>query len=91
MPDILVTAGNYLTLTEAGMSETAAMRFARKWEDKCAEADCLRKVAEAYEKWEADIILNNGWDGKDGLPTITREQFDRMIEIQAMRNSALER
>ena len=47
----------------------------------------LVDVLEAYEEWEADLILNADWSGS--TPVMTQEQFDRWMEIQTMRNSVL--
>lgn len=42
----------------------------------------------AYERWEADLIMeDNSWVG--GLPRLTQNLYDRMIELQAMRNAVL--
>jgi hypothetical protein len=49
----------------------------------------LLKVAQAYEAWEARIFFEADWD--DGLPKFTQPLFEQMLEIQAMRNEALER
>ena len=54
------------------------------------EIDRLRGVLEAYEQWEADIILENKcWTGQNVC--LTDELYDRMIELQTMRNAALAR
>src|SRR5208282_4052793 len=45
--------------------------------------EALEATLRAYEEWEADLITNNSWSGKDGLPTLTQSQYDRMLEIQA--------
>jgi hypothetical protein len=53
-----------------------------------AERDQLRRVVEAYEQWEADLILENKcWTGQNVC--LTDGLYERMIEIQAMRNVAL--
>lgn len=52
----------------------------------------LLKVAEAYEAWEADLIMSDeSWApcGMASTPKITEEQWERLIEIQAMRNAAI--
>lgn len=49
----------------------------------------LREVAKAYEAWEADLILNGDWSGE--CVRMTQAQHDRMMEIQAMRNAALQK
>lgn len=46
-------------------------------------------VLEAYEAAEGDIILTAEWS--DDTPRITQSQFDRLVEIQGMRNAALSR
>jgi hypothetical protein len=55
-----------------------------------AEREMLRRVVEAYEDWEAQIILENKcWTGQN--VRLTDDLYDRMMEIQAMRNVALGR
>ena len=44
------------------------------------------EVLKAYEAWEADVILHAKWGD---LPTLTQAQWDRLVEIQAMRNAVL--
>lgn len=53
---------------------------------RAINADLLA-VARAYEAWEADLVLNADWSRS--TPTMTQAQFDRMMEIQAMRNAAI--
>ncbi len=46
-------------------------------------------VLKAYEQWEADLIMENKcWEGRE-IPQLTGELWDRMLELQAMRNRAL--
>lgn len=55
-----------------------------------AAAPDLAAVAMAYEQWEADLILDhNAWNHE--LPYLTQGLWDRLLEIQAMRNAALSR
>jgi hypothetical protein len=51
----------------------------------------MAAVLKAYERWEADLILSDeAWDGGAAdLPTLTWALWDRLLEIQAMRNDAL--
>jgi hypothetical protein len=54
------------------------------------EISLLKQVLEAYEQWEADIILENKcWTGQN--VRLTDELWDRMIELQTLRNTALGR
>lgn len=54
------------------------------------QRDALLRVAEAYERWEADLIMENWcWAGQN--VTLTDDLYNRMIDIQAMRNKALGR
>jgi hypothetical protein len=56
-----------------------------------AAAPDLLEVAKAYERWEADLILDaDAWKGRD-LPAISQAIWDRLIEIQALRNAAIAR
>lgn len=57
--------------------------------DKLTETAAVA-VLRAYEKWEGDLILDNrAWTRREGLPCLTQELWDRLLEIQNMRNSAL--
>src|SRR3954468_656177 len=48
----------------------------------------MKDVLGAYERWEADLIQYcEDWMG--GLPTITQEFYDRLVEIGGMRNAAI--
>lgn len=65
-------------------------------ERSAAEAETARDrllaVAKAYEAWEGDVILNADWGGPVGeydTPILTQAQWDRLVEIQTMRNAAL--
>lgn len=51
------------------------------------EIQSLRDVLRAYEAWEADLILNGDWSS--ATVRLKQEHHDRLIEIQAMRNTAL--
>lgn len=55
--------------------------------DKRAMCQAALIALEAYEAWEADVLLNGDWSGD--TPKLTQEQVDRMIEIQARRQRAL--
>lgn len=48
------------------------------------------EVLRMYEQWEADLIMcDKSWDTYDGLPKLTQELYDRLMEIQAQRNLVL--
>jgi phosphate starvation-inducible protein PhoH len=48
----------------------------------------MKDVLGAYERWEADLIQYcEAW--VDGLPAITQEFQDRLIEIGGMRNTVI--
>lgn len=50
----------------------------------------LVAVLRGYEAWEADLIANGRWEATgDGLPTLTDELYDSLMELQAHRNEAL--
>jgi len=41
-----------------------------------------------YEQWEANLIMEAScWEG--GMPTLTTELFEELLEIQELRNKAL--
>lgn len=69
---------------EASGSIIRATRATTPTERELVEAIAVLK---AYEAWEGDLILNGDWSGE--TVTMTQEQHDRMLEIQAMRNAAL--
>lgn len=55
-----------------------------------AQVWAMKACLEAYEQWEADIVLENKcWTGQN--VKLTDELYERMIEIQGMRNQALQR
>ena len=48
----------------------------------------MKDVLGAYERWEADLIQYcEAW--VDGLPAITQEFQDRLVEIGGMRNTVI--
>jgi len=58
------------------------------------ERDNALAVLAAYEQWEADLLMDNeAWYTREreprDLPTIPQALWDRLIEIQGMRNAAL--
>jgi hypothetical protein len=48
----------------------------------------LLEFAEDHAKWEADLFFNGDWSGS--CVRMTQTQHDRMIELQAMRNRAVQ-
>jgi len=55
-----------------------------------AAAPDLAAVALAYQRWEADLVLaDDAWPGMQATPTIPQRLWDRLLEIQAMRNAAV--
>lgn len=56
---------------------------------KLNAVDDMYDALEAYEKAEADIILNANWYTESGVPQITQEQFDMLIDCQTLRGNAL--
>ena len=54
-----------------------------------AAAPDMYEALKAYEKAEADIVLNANWYTESGVPQITQEQFDMLIDCQTLRNKAL--
>lgn len=56
-----------------------------------AAAPDLFALAKAYERWEADVLLSEeAWQGNTApLPTLTQPLWDRLIELQTMRNAAV--
>jgi hypothetical protein len=45
----------------------------------------------AYEAWEAKLVLEANWEACDGLPTITHELYEALMEAQSMRNAAIKK
>ena len=59
-----------------------------------AAAPDMAEVLKAYEQWEADIFMDDrAWRGPDGeslsFPVLGGELYERLIEIQGMRNAVL--
>lgn len=57
------------------------------------QARALLAFAKAHEQWEADLIMDNkAWNIHGPMadyPTFTEPLWDRAMELQAMRNKAL--
>lgn len=48
------------------------------------------RLLKDYERWQADLVLSDKtWDTPTGLPMLTQEQNDRLIELQLRRNAIL--
>lgn len=52
-----------------------------------AAAPDLADLAFAYERWEADVIINSDWT--HDTPRLTQAQLDDLLRIQGLRNAAL--
>lgn len=70
------------------------MDFSRGMTTQCFNAKLISaapnmaKVLKRYEDWEAKLILeNSAWENE--MPTFTPELFDEFLEIQRLRNEAL--
>jgi hypothetical protein len=53
---------------------------------------CMLNVLQSYEQWEADIISDNRCWEPEGFatdPTIVQPHWNRLMEIQQLRNAAL--
>lgn len=77
--------------TPALMANGIAERYATLEADRdaaVARAEKAEAVLMAYQQWEADIILDRDCWLREGM-TVDRHHYDRMIEIQTMRNEAL--
>jgi hypothetical protein len=62
--------------------------------ERALKAEALaRELAEVlllYEKWEADLLMDNSlWQSASGLPFITQEVWDELVAVQVERNKAL--
>jgi hypothetical protein len=52
----------------------------------------LLALAKAYEQWEADLIVcHEAWEGGRALPEFTQSLWDRLLELQTMRNLAVKK
>jgi hypothetical protein len=56
-----------------------------------AAAPELLEFARAHEAWEAALIRHGRWEipGAEGLPALTDELYDAMMELQAKRNAVI--
>lgn len=59
-----------------------------------AEIERLREALQAYETWEANLLINAEWGGEfpggmRALPRFTYELWDELMECQTKRNAAL--
>ena len=62
--------------------------------ERALKAEALaRELAEVlllYEKWEADLLMDNSlWQSASGLPFITQEVWDDLVAVQVERNKVL--
>ncbi len=56
-----------------------------------AAAPDLLALAQRYEAWEANLVAHGRWEATgDGLPTLTDGLYDELMELQALRNAAIE-
>jgi hypothetical protein len=55
--------------------------------DLIAASPDLLELAQAYEAWEADLIMNGDWSGE--FVRMNKEQHDRLLELQTVRNSII--
>lgn len=52
----------------------------------------LIEISKLYEQWETDLInCEKAWNTLSGLPQLTRELYDKLIEIQNIRNNILKK
>lgn len=57
-------------------------------EGAAVEIEKLRAVLKGYEQWEADVIMDdNCW--RDSPMVLSEKQYNRLIELQQLRNAAL--
>jgi len=55
-----------------------------------AAAPDILAVVRAYERWEADLVLDGeAWDCGRAFPRFTAKLWDRFLELQTMRNDAV--
>ena len=72
---------------ESGKVAKKARRRAHKAEALARE---LAEVLLLYEKWEADLLMDNSlWQSASGLPFITQEVWDELVAVQTERNKVL--
>ena len=62
--------------------------------ERADKAEALaRELAEVlllYEKWEADLLMDNSlWQSASGLPFITQKVWDELVAVQTERNKVL--
>ena len=102
-PECLDGCRAQYSIINADTKENVAFIFDKKWADLFVTVPDLRRenaelkeikkklveVLEMYEKAEADIVLNANWNTLSGVPQITQEQFDRLVECQTIKASAL--
>lgn len=97
-PECVETGCQSLLLTRrAERAEEVADKYKWQVRDTCARAEkaeaalaSLRallaeagKTMRAYEKWEADLIINGDWSR--GCVLMNQAQHDRMLELQSLR------
>lgn len=66
----------------------AAVADARK--DERERIAQLESVLRAYERWEADLILDSSaWNTSNGMPKLGEASYDELMRIQRLRNKLL--
>jgi hypothetical protein len=76
--------GTFTTVEQYSMANELVQR-----REQDAVAKALAAVAQAYEDWEADLLMENKcWH--NATPQPTQELWDRWVDIQADRNVALQ-
>lgn len=82
-PETICTIGGYPTIPRDGGAEWEATG------NLIAAAPDMYEALEAYDKAEADILENANWYTESGVPQITQEQFDRLVDCQTLKAKAL--
>ena len=67
----------------------AELKYQRAFNAMHDTFEAMYVALEAYDKAEADILENANWYTETGVPRITQEQFDRLIECQTLKAKAL--
>ena len=84
------TAPRFCPTQEDATRELIAIQERKRALERVKDAASdLLAVAKAYEAWEAKLIINNRWDGKDGMPTLTIAEYRELMDLQTARNAAI--
>jgi len=88
----IFSGGDWYIYPPLGESGPVALASSQANAHLIVAAPDLLTVAKRYEAWEAKLIrADDAWNSENGLPALNQELYDELMEIQTLRNTALEK